>query len=92
MTHEPTEEQIRQKIVEDVAEALGLSPEAVDTDAEMATLGIDSIRAFSMTGDLAEWLDCELSATLLWEFPTIRLLAGELARIKASSSSNSPSQ
>jgi acyl carrier protein len=79
VTTPKTRDEILSKMVALTAEALDVSPEAVDVDAELATLGLDSIRAFAVTGDLAEWLERELSATLLWEYPTLRELATHLA-------------
>jgi thioesterase domain-containing protein len=38
-------------------------------------MGIDSLVAFSMTGELSEWIGEDLSATLLWEYPTISSLS-----------------
>lgn len=72
------EAEIRTKIVSMVALALAVDTEAVDVDAELASLGLSSIQAFTLTGDLAEWLDRELPTTLLWEHPTIRRLAVHL--------------
>ncbi len=61
-----------------VSGALGVPPEDVDVDAELGSLGLDSIQAFTLTGDLAETLDRELSATLMWEHKNLRALARAL--------------
>jgi acyl carrier protein len=56
--------------------------DAAELDARLpfTDYGLDSIAVFTLTGDLAEWLDCDLPATLLWEYPTIESLAQHLAR------------
>jgi len=61
-----------------VANELSIAPGEVDLNQDLTTFGLDSIAVFTLTGDLAEWLDRDLRATLLWEFPTIQLLAQHL--------------
>lgn len=63
-----------------VAGALGVLPAEVDVEAELSSLGLDSIRAFHLAGDMAEWLDRDISPTLLWDHPTLLAVAGALAR------------
>lgn len=77
------EQSILRHMVTMIARALEVSEAEIDVDAELSSLGMDSIRAFALTGDLAEWLDRELSATLLWEHPTLRELAAHLAEAEA---------
>ena len=43
--------------------------------------GLDSIKAFALTGDLAEWLDRELPATLFWDYPNIETLAAYVCKV-----------
>lgn len=74
-----TEREILELLVTRVAEALEVEPEAVDVDADLASLGLDSIRAFHLAGDLAEWLDRDLSPTLLWDHASLRSVAEALA-------------
>lgn len=74
-----SEAQIREHLRSMVAEALGVEPEDVDVDADLAGLGLSSIRAFHLVGDVAEWLDRDLSPTLMWEYPTLRAVATALA-------------
>jgi len=44
-------------------------------------MGIDSMIAFSMTGELSEWIGRDLSATLLWEYPDINSLSQKISEI-----------
>ncbi|MCA9554606.1 MAG: acyl carrier protein [Acidobacteria bacterium] len=64
-----------------LAEALGISPDAVDPTRTFTTFGLDSIKAFALTGDLAEWLDRDLPATLFWDHPNIEALTGYVADV-----------
>lgn len=66
--------QIRQLIIEQFAEALEVDPTAVDPDCAISELGLDSMTLLSMTGLLAEKLQCELDAALLYQINTIKEL------------------
>lgn len=75
-----SESEILEMLRSRVAEALEQPVESVDIDADLSELGLDSIKAFHLAGDLAEWLDQELSPTLLWEYANLRELAQGLYR------------
>jgi acyl carrier protein len=57
-----------------LAAALGISADAVERRQTFTTFGLDSIKAFALTGDLAEWMDRDLPATLFWDHPNIEAL------------------
>ena len=67
-------------IVARVATELKIAPGEIDLNQDLTTFGLDSIAAFTLTGDLAEWLDRDLRATLMWEFPSIQALAEYLSQ------------
>lgn len=71
-------ETIQAWMVSRVAETLQVEPCTVDIRQPFTSYGLESIAAFTLTGDLAEWLACDLPATLLWEHPTIETLARHL--------------
>ncbi len=62
---------IRKKI----ADALKINPDKVDISTSFESYGIDSITAVRMVGELEEFLDIELPATLLWEYNNIQKLS-----------------
>jgi thioesterase domain-containing protein/acyl carrier protein len=62
-------------MVGQLAEALGLRPEQIDTRRALTSYGLDSLRAFELTGDLAYRLDYEVPVTLFWDYPTIEALS-----------------
>ncbi|MBZ4418506.1 non-ribosomal peptide synthetase/type I polyketide synthase [Myxococcus sp. RHSTA-1-4] len=70
-------------LVAAVAEAADLPPAEVELDEPFVTYGLTSKEAVFLTGDLADWLEHDVSPTALWEHPTIdalsRYLAGRLA-------------
>ncbi len=78
-TQPQTPEAIARWAQERIATILECSPEEVDIDRQFDQLGLDSLAILIATGELAEWLDTELEAATLFEYPTIRALAKHLA-------------
>ncbi|WP_338868504.1 non-ribosomal peptide synthetase/type I polyketide synthase [Myxococcus stipitatus] len=70
-------------LVAAVAEAAGLPPEEVRLDEPFVTYGLTSKEAVFLTGDLADWLERDVSPTALWEHPTIAALSRHLAGLLA---------
>ena len=66
--------------VEKLAETLNVSSEELDVNEPFINYGLDSLQAFTLTGDLAEWLDRDLEATLFWDHPCIADLSRYLAK------------
>jgi polyketide synthase 12 len=75
----PTEKQIRDRLVKEVAEAAGIPVERVDVREPFASYSIGSIEAVHLVGVLESWLGVPLDATLLWDHATIEALARHLA-------------
>ncbi|MEL7369421.1 MAG: acyl carrier protein [Myxococcota bacterium] len=61
-------------ITQAIADALEVHPDKIAVDVPFTEMGIDSLKAFSLTGDLSEWADLELPATLFWDYPDIQAL------------------
>lgn len=61
------------------AEELKLDPADVDIQRPFTSYGLDSLKAFLLTGDLAEWVGHDLPATLFWKYPTVEALSDYLA-------------
>jgi acyl carrier protein len=72
-------ESIRAWMVLRLSEALEIRAEDIDVHAPLISYGLSSIVAFSLTGDLADWLGRELPAALFWDYPTVELLARHLS-------------
>ena len=62
-----------------LAEQLRLSPEDIDMRRPFTEYGLDSMIGVFLAGDLEDWLGLQLSATVLWEYPTAEMLAQYLA-------------
>ena len=72
--------EIAEWIAARVAGEMKIAPSEIDLNQDLTTFGMDSIAAFTLTGDLAEWLDRDLRATLMWEYPSIQALAEYLSQ------------
>ncbi|MGI9571261.1 MAG: phosphopantetheine-binding protein, partial [Desulfobulbia bacterium] len=74
-------DELKTWISTELAGILECKPDDIDPDQEFSSLGIDSLVAFAMTGDLSERIGKDLSATLLWEYPTINSLSQKVSDI-----------
>ncbi len=67
---------IKQKI----SQVLGISTSQIDPDMPFDKFGIDSIKAMLIVGELEDYLEFELPATLLWDYNTINRLSQYLTK------------
>jgi thioesterase domain-containing protein/acyl carrier protein len=74
-----TAETIQAWMVARLAAEMQVPESEIDIELPFTDYGLESITVFTLTGDLAEWLDRDLTATLLWEYPTVETLARHLA-------------
>jgi len=74
-----TEDNIRAWLVSRLATEFETDPEAIDLQETFANYGLSSRAAVSISGELERWLGRRLPVTLVWDFPTIELLARALA-------------
>ena len=75
----PTGFQIEDWLVKHLATELKLEASQIDPCRPFVDLGLDSVSAVAITGDLEQWLEIRVSPTLAWDYPTIRDLAAHLA-------------
>ncbi|MFD6142354.1 beta-ketoacyl synthase N-terminal-like domain-containing protein [Promicromonospora sp. NPDC060271] len=74
-----TAAEIENRMCHLVARHSGLELARVDAQADLADLGLDSVGAVSIAGDLSDWLGTEVPATFAWEHGSIRAVAAALA-------------
>ena len=74
-----TVQEIRQHLVESLAQHLSVSPDSINHEKPFAELGFDSLQAVRFSGELEDWLKVKLPPTLLWEYPNVIALADQLA-------------
>lgn len=73
-----SESEIAEWLVTRIAEITGIPSAKIDADSPLESLGLASREAIGLSGELEEWLDCRLEATLIWDYPTINALARHL--------------
>jgi acyl carrier protein len=71
--------QIETWLVRAIARSLRVGPHEIDPARRFVELGIDSVAAVELSGDLEAWLGREVAPTVVWDYPTIALLAAHLA-------------
>ncbi len=67
--------EIQRWMQETIGGELNVAGESLDPTEPFTSYGLDSIAAFTLTLDLADWLERDLPASLLWEYPTIAEMA-----------------
>ena len=72
-------DQIQEWLIRTVAAYLKVDAQEVKIDMHFDGFGLDSVDAVSISGALGDWLRRELPVTLLFEYPTIRVLSAHLA-------------
>ena len=72
-------DEVQSWLITQIAERLKVKRRDVDIREPFAHYGMDSVQAVSLSADLEDWLERELSPTLAYEYPTIETLARYLA-------------
>jgi len=71
--------QLQPWLIGRVAVYLGRPIEEIDPTAPLADMGMDSVYALSLCGDIEEALDLQVEPTLAWDHPSIAAIAGHLS-------------
>jgi len=78
----PTELEVQDWLIANLAIYLRVQPDEIDISQSFAYYGLDSSVAVSLTGELSDWLHLEkLDPMLFWEYPNIEALAQHLVNI-----------
>lgn len=75
----PDAEEIQAWLVARLSRQLRIAPEELNARESLASYGLDSRAAISLSGEMEEWLGRRLSPTLVWDYPTIEGIALHLA-------------
>jgi acyl carrier protein len=75
----PTSREIEAWLVAAIARSLQVGVHQIDPRRPFADFGMDSVAAVELSGDLEEWLGRRISPTVVWDYPTVSLLAAHLA-------------
>lgn len=71
---------IQMWLTEQLAKRIKISLNQVRPDQSFVDIGIDSITAVRLVGEIEDWLQIELEPTLLYEYSTVNTLSAYLAR------------
>src|SRR5256885_1081608 len=71
---------LRDWLIQRIAKQIEVDPATIDPATSFESLGMDSILAVRMVGDIEKLLKMKLPPALLFEYPTIDGLAGFLAQ------------
>ncbi|PRC43503.1 polyketide synthase, partial [Mycobacterium sp. ITM-2017-0098] len=83
MTRQQTVAELRTRLRAILARELGMPETAVDYDAAFPELGLDSMMAMNLLRDAKQLVRVELSATMLWNHPSISQMADFVADLLA---------
>ncbi|WP_161982355.1 type I polyketide synthase [Dictyobacter alpinus] len=73
--HRPNFDEIVAWLVDKIASYVLVEASDIDHAKSFASYGLSSIDAVGLSGEIEEWLDCKLSPTLLYDYPTVARLA-----------------
>ena len=74
----PSALEIRVWIVNYLARLLEIEPYDIYTNVPFDSYGLDSSAAVGLTGDLGEWLECEVDPTVIYDYPSVDSLVDYL--------------
>jgi acyl carrier protein len=77
-------EAIEDWVIHRIARLLGVQPHEISATEALTDLGLESVEAFTLSGELSDLLGLKLSPTLAWDLPTIADLAQHLEHKKKS--------
>ena len=73
-----TAEDISNWLVEYLSRLLSIEAEELDTSVAFERYGLDSTAAAGLSGDLGDWLGCQLESNLVYNYPTIDAVTDHL--------------
>jgi acyl carrier protein len=74
---------LREWLRERVAAYGDVSAEDIDVDAQLTDLGLDSVYALTLCGDIEDTFNIDMDPSVIWDHETIRALADALAGMPA---------
>jgi acyl carrier protein len=70
---------VRQWLVDRVCAYLEIPTPELDVHAPLAEIGLDSVYALALSGDVEDTFGIEIEPTVAWDYPTVDELAGAIA-------------
>lgn len=76
-----TQAQVEEWLVSYIAELRGIKVEKISRSTILSKYGLDSASAVTLSGDMMDWLKCDIDPTLLYEHPTIEQAAAHVVTL-----------
>lgn len=73
-----TPEEVRAWLTERVAYFLDVTPQDIASDVLLVEIGLDSVYALTLCGDVEERFGIVVEATLAWDHPTVDALTDHI--------------
>jgi len=73
-----TQTQIEVWIANYIAQLCKIKREKISHSTPLSNYGLDSATAVQLSGDLMDWLNCDIDPSLLFEYPTIEMAAAHI--------------
>lgn len=74
----PNQTELSDWLTAKIASLLNFNESDIDPSASFADLGLSSLQAVQLTGDLEETFNLTVSPTAVYEFPSVGALSAEL--------------
>ncbi len=74
-----TSEEVQEWFLAYLGQTLQVAPDRIDITAPFEVLGLDSVTAVGMSGDLETWLGFSVDPMAVFDYPTIESLSNHLA-------------
>jgi acyl carrier protein len=71
---------LREWLIGNIASVLEIDAATIDVNRNLDELGLDSLQAVCLAGDLEAWLGVEVPETALWDYPTIESMCEYVTR------------
>jgi acyl carrier protein len=83
-----TPEEVQEWFLAYLAQTLQAAPDRIDIKAPFEVLGLDSVTAVGMSGDLQAWLGFSVDPMVVFDYPTIESLSTHLAECSRTNGSS----
>jgi acyl carrier protein len=77
-SHTPNPQSIRELVLQLLARELRIKEDEINADMPLVEMGLDSMSALIISGELEDRWGVKLPTTLLWDCPTVEALVKQL--------------
>ena len=84
-----SQDQVQEWLVKWLQNNAGIPLDSIDIDKPFADYHLDSLTSVELSYDLEEWSEKELTATVVWNYPTINKMSEYLSNYEVDEPMNS---